>query len=166
MRVFVCIYVLVTNVAHLLSFCALCFHSYLLFFTFLGAPDEAAAAAGSPPLLPAAVAPAEPDAQTRGDAHQIETHQLANERGVVGVEEFTGEEAAAIVDERKSSKISLDNFSFVDDHGWTYLVNSIDKCLYCHCLTLVSWHLVVQRFVNLTKKFLFFGYILYPCLIT
>ena len=110
--------------------------------------------------------PAEPDAQARGDAHEIETHQLANEHGVVGVEEFTREEAAAIVDERKSSEISVDTFSFVDDHGWTYLVNSIDKCYHSHCLTLVSWHLVVQRFVNLAKKFLSFGYILYPCLVT
>ena len=72
--------------------------------------------------------PAEPDAQARGDAHAIETHQLANEHGVVTVEEFTGEEAAAIVDEHKSSKISLDTFSFVDDHEWTYSVKSNDKC--------------------------------------
>ena len=72
--------------------------------------------------------PVEPDAQARGDACKIEIPQLANEHGVVGVEEFTGEKAVAIMDEHKSSKISLDTISFVDDHGWTYLVNSIDKC--------------------------------------
>ena len=53
------------------------------------------------------------------DAGEIQRDQLANKPGVVSVQEFTGDEAAAIVDEHKSSKISLDNFSFVDYHGWT-----------------------------------------------
>ena len=53
------------------------------------------------------------------DAGKIQRDQLANEPGVVGVHEFTGNEATAIVDECKSSEISLDNFSFVDYHGWT-----------------------------------------------
>ena len=94
----------------------------------LGAPVQATVAAGAPPPLPAAVVPAKPDAEAGDDAHKIETHQLANEPGVVSVQEFTGEEAAAIVDECKSSKISLDTFSFVDDVQWTYSANSIDKC--------------------------------------
>ena len=89
----------------------------------LGAPVQAAVAAGAPPLPPA-----EPDAEARGDAHEIETRQPSNEPGVVGVQEFTGKEAAAIVDECESSKISLDTFSFVDDLQWTYSANSIDKC--------------------------------------
>ena len=72
--------------------------------------------------------PAELDAKAEGDACKIETHQLVNEPGVVSVEEFTGEAAAVIVDKHKSSEISLDTFSFVDDHGWAYSVNSIDKC--------------------------------------
>ena len=94
----------------------------------LGAPVKAAVVAGAPPLILTAAVPAEPDSEARGDAHKIETHQLANEPDVVGAQEFTGEEAAAIVDECKSSEISLDTFSLVDDLGWTYSANSIDKC--------------------------------------
>ena len=100
----------------------------IIHFSLLGVPVQAVVAAGAPPLLMAAVVPAEPDAEARGDACEIEIPQLANEPGVVSVQEFTGEEAAAIVNECKSSEISLDTFSFVDDLGWTYSANSIDKC--------------------------------------
>ena len=68
------------------------------------------AASGTPEPLPAA-------AVTAKDIHDAGKIQM--EPGVVGVEEFSGEQAAAIVDECKSSKISLDNFSFVDYHWWT-----------------------------------------------
>ena len=119
---------------------------YKIFFTFLGALVQVAVVAGSPPLLPAEVVPAEADAEVGGDAHEIQRDQLVNEPGVVSVQEFTGEEVAAIFDECKLSKISLDTFSFADYHGWTYSTNSFDKCQYCTSLTLVSWHLVVQRF--------------------
>ena len=60
-----------------------------------------AAAAGAPPP----------------DVVEIQRDQLANEP--VSVHKFTGDEAAAIIDEHKSSKISLDNFSFVAYCGWT-----------------------------------------------
>ena len=76
----------------------------------LGASVQAAEAAGSPPPLPAAVDPAKPDAEARGDTHDTVTHQLANEPGVVSGQKFTGDEAAAIVDKCKSSKISLETF--------------------------------------------------------
>ena len=104
--------------------------------------------AGASPLLPATAVPAEADGEVGGDVCEIQRDQLAKEPGVVSVQEFTGEEAAVIFDECKSSKISLHTFSFVDYHGWTYSANSFDKCEYCTSLTPVSWHLVVQRFFN------------------
>ena len=77
-------------------------------FSFLGAPVQAVAASGTPEPLPVT-------AVTAKDVHDAGKIQM--EPGVVGVEEFTGEQAAAIVDEGKSSKISINNFSFGD--WWT-----------------------------------------------
>ena len=75
---------------------------------FWPAFHESVAASGTPEPLPVA-------AVTAKDIHDAGKIQI--KPGVVGVEGFTGEQVAAIVDEGKSSKISLNNFSFRD--WWT-----------------------------------------------
>ena len=58
--------------------------------------------------------------------------------------------------------MNISDFSY---HSLTNPTYCIDKGQHSTNLTLVSRNLVNQRLLHLTKKLVFFGYILYPCFV-